>query len=262
MASSNIQQNQIPNEPTLKDLLDLVKKEIMLSLTCHHIGTIQSFDTEKQTAVATINYKKTYFQRNVATQNYDPVLIDYPIIIDCPVICLGGGLGALTFPVVQGDECLILFNDRDIDNWFNGNTGTAVATSRLHSISDAIILVGVRSMANVLEDYDDENVVLKNDLSSLTLGEKATMTDSIAVIAADTGLVEISNDLWDLKDLLVELITNIQTLVTATSTITVTNVTPSPNISDVSGFPANAAAIVAVGTSLALTSVKIQALLK
>ena len=51
-------------DPTLKDLLDLLKRDIFLTLKCHDIGTIQSFDKTTQTATVTINYQKTYMRPN------------------------------------------------------------------------------------------------------------------------------------------------------------------------------------------------------
>ena len=160
-----------PSDPTMKDLLDLHEKQVLLNTFCHHIGTIQSFDSDKQVATATVNYKKTYFALNKSTGQYDPTLVDYPLMVDCPVICLGGGDGSLTFPIEQGDECLILFNDRDIDNWFKGSSTSGVATPRYHSSSDGIIIVGVRSLANVLEDYDEDRVVLQYGTTQVALGE-------------------------------------------------------------------------------------------
>lgn len=146
-------QNLVPNEPTLRDLLDQHTREIFLGLNCHQIGIVQSFDATKQIAQVSIAYKKTIF---VFTEKlgYQSKLVDYPVIIDAPVIFLGGGSNALTFPVAKGDECLILFNDRNIDNWFQGNTGAALPNFRLHSFADAIILVGIRSTPNVVPNFN------------------------------------------------------------------------------------------------------------
>lgn len=160
--TNTISQNLVPTEPSLRDLLDLFKKDILLSLNCHHIGTIKVFNPLNQTAIVSINYNKTYFEFDQITNTYLPKGENYPLLADCPVICLGGGLSSLTFPILPGDECLVLFNDRDLDNWFIGGTGAPNATARLHSFSDGIIIVGIRSLPHVLSNYDPLNVVLKN----------------------------------------------------------------------------------------------------
>lgn len=199
MTTSTIKQNLIPNEPELADLLHLHQKGIFLSLNCHHVATIQSFNPANQTATASINYTRTYFQPD-ASGVYIAQQQNYPLLVDCPVICLGGGNGALTFPIAAGDECLVLFNDRDIDNWFQGNTGAAVATPRLHSFSDGFILVGLRSSPHVLVGYSNDSVELrtktgnakvaiKGDGSSL----KATVAAGTSIEIDSTGKVKITN---------------------------------------------------------------------
>jgi hypothetical protein len=235
------------SDPNLADLLDLLKKDILLNFSSHHIGMIQSFNAVTQTATATINYKKTRFKFQTATGLFAPTLVDYPVLIDCPVISLGGGSSALTFPIVQGDECLIFFNDRDIDNWFQGAGGGACATLRLHSFSDAIILVGVRSLAHVLPAYDTVRAVLRNGAGGLTM------------VGVGPTLIKIANATTTLNTLLQSLITDIQNLVTQVAAITVTGVTTGGGVS---GVPFNAAAITAIAAQLTTTSGQIAGLLE
>jgi hypothetical protein len=140
--------------PQLADLLALVKKDTMMSLNCHAIATVQSVNTADQLLTATINYDKTYFNDDGSSY-----LVKYPILIDCPFIILGGGGATLTFPITKGDECLILFNDRDIDNWFSGATSGPVASARLHSLSDGIALIGLQP---TVANYDSTRAVLQN----------------------------------------------------------------------------------------------------
>lgn len=174
MTSPGLNLNKVPSDPTLKDLLDLHKKEIMLNLNCHAIATIQSFNSTKQTVTATVNYKKTFFTFNEVTKTYTPVYVDYPLLIDCPVVIMSGGDGALTFPIASGDECLILFNDRDMDNWFQSGQPGPVSTPRLHSFSDGVALIGVRSMNRVLT-YDATRVVLNKGTTKLGLSAKVML---------------------------------------------------------------------------------------
>lgn len=240
---STLPLNAVPSEPSLKDLLDLLKKDILLSLNAHHIGTIQSFNSAKQTATATVNYPKTYYQLNSVTGLYNPVLVNYPLLVDCPVICLGGGTTALTFPIQSGDECLVLFNDRAIDNWFSGGAGAALSSSRLHSFSDGLILVGLRSLGKVLTNYDSTRAVLRNGTTLVGVG---------------SSLVKIANQQTTLNTLLQSLISNVQSLVSAASAITVTCAAPG----NPSSPPINAAAISAVANQLTSTANQIAGLLE
>ena len=168
MTGPSIPLNSVPNDPTLSDLLNLLKKEIFLDMSCCHVGTVQSFNSTNQTVYATVNYQKTFFQLNATTRTYQPVLVAYPTAINCPLIVLRGGPVSMTFPVAKGDECLLIFNDRDIDNWFaNGSTTQGNATSRMHAFSDAFALVGVKSTPNALTAYDAVRALLTNGNASI-----------------------------------------------------------------------------------------------
>jgi len=240
---STLPLNAVPSDPSLKDLLDLLKKDILLSINTHHVGTIQSFNSAKQTATATVNYPKTYYQLNAVTGLYNPVLVNYPLLVDCPVICLGGGTTALTFPIQTGDECLVLFNDRAIDNWFSGGAGAALSSPRLHSFSDGLILVGLRSLGKVISNYDSTRAVLRNGTTLVGVGPS---------------LVKIANQQTTLNTLLQSLISNVQSLVSAASSITVTCAAPG----NPSSPPINAAAISAVANQLTTTANQIAGLLE
>lgn len=247
--TNSLPNNFTPTDPTLKNLLDLHKEDVFKNLNCHHIGTIKIFNPLLQTAIATINYQKTYYKLNTITNQYDPFYENYPILMDCPVICLGGGLSSLTFPILPGDECLVLFNDRDIDNWFSGSSSNPVSTPRMHSLSDGIIIVGIRSLPNVLKTYSSTHAVLSNSAGLTGVGVGLTT-------------IKIYNALFTLNDLIQQLITEIQavctattSLVTAVGNITVTspiNVPSTPFTgSTTSGGPNNSAAIAAVAAPLA-----------
>jgi hypothetical protein len=204
MTTPSIPFNFAPTDPSLKDLLDLLKKDIALSTNCHHVAKIQSFDSAKQTITATINYKKTQFQLDATTGLYGPVLLDYPVLIDCPVIVMGGGNGHLTFPLAKGDDCLILFNDRAIDTWFQGSSNGAVPIARFHSLSDGFALVGVNSMGSLIANYD---------------GTRALLSNGTAGVGVGASLIKIFNDTYTLGTLLQNLLTTLETLTTTPAVV-------------------------------------------
>lgn len=178
----------VAEEPSLKDVFDIAKRDTMLSTNCHAIAKIASFDPLTQTCTASIVYSKTYLVRDAVGQ-YVSELVEYPALIDCPVIVLSGGTSGLTMPISEGDDCFIMFNDRDIDNWFKGATSGKVATPRVHSFSDCIALVGLNSLSSSIADYDPLNLVLYNGDNKLTLKPQKmkleNSTESFGVILQD-----------------------------------------------------------------------------
>jgi len=170
-------------EPNLKTLLDLYKKEIFLSLNCHAIATVQSFDATTQTITATINYAQVYYQKDTAG-NYVQQLIDYPPLVECPIVNLCGGGNYLTFPVAKGDQCLIFFADRDLDNYFANQNTKQLASSRLHSFQDAIALVFTGNVE--IANYSTDHVLLTN--GTVKLGYKPS-TNRVTIATGNTTLL-------------------------------------------------------------------------
>jgi Phage protein Gp138 N-terminal domain len=256
-----IPSNFTPTNPSLKDLLDLFRQNLLIEFNSHHIGTIQSFNSSNQTAQVSINYQKTFYKLNPTTGQYDPTLVSYPILADAPVIFLGGATTSLTFPIAKGDECLVLFNDRDIDNWFAGTSTAGVATPRLHSFSDAIILVGLRSLPNVLNNYDNVRALLRAGSTNNAITALGVNPNNSKILLTN----KYPGNAVTLNTLLQDLINEVKNLVSATAAITVSpgsfQVGGNP-VTGTSGTPTNAGTINGIATQLTNTATQIGALLE
>ena len=111
-------------------------------------GVVKGFDKEKQTATI-----QPTLRRRKGNEN-----IQLPLLLDVPVYFFGGKDGGITFPVQEGDECLVIFADACIDAWFQNGTVSNVISVRQHDYSDGFAFVGFRSLPNVLkgDDFPDE----------------------------------------------------------------------------------------------------------
>lgn len=211
--------------PELADIFNIFQRNLLLNLNCHHLGTIQSFNPANQTATASINYKKQIIVFDPNSETSQTQLVDYPPIADAPVVFLRGGQTSLTFPISNGDECEIHFNDRDMDAWFSGSVTGPPDTSRLHSFSDAIIVVGPRSKGNVIANFDMNHALLQ------WLGG--------GMVGVSSSKVLIGNATYKLNALLQELIGKIEAITVS--------VTTAPGTS---GPPLNAADIATTATKI------------
>lgn len=205
MSQGEINQNLVPNQIDLKALLDMYQNYALTNLNCHHIGTVQSFNALKQTAEVTLNYKRSFFSVDDVGKT-TTTLKDWPLIVEAPCVVLGGGSAFITFPIEKGDECLVLFNDRDLDVWFSGSSSSAVSTARLHAYNDALVLVGVRSLANVVTDYNTDAAEFRSkdgtvkfsineDAAVVTYGDNTISIDAtkMSVSIGGTVLMEVNN---------------------------------------------------------------------
>ena len=84
-------------------------------------------------------------------------------IHDVPVHFPGGGGHLFTFPVAKGDECLIMFAERSIDNWHQHGGVQQPSDWRMHDINDAFALVGTRSQPSVPGSVSANTVQMRSD---------------------------------------------------------------------------------------------------
>lgn len=172
-------------------------------------GIIQTFNSDKQTVTIQVAISQRVGSETQA----------YPVLVDCPLFILTGGPARITMPIAPGDPCLVLFCDRDIDNWFVGQDFTVPPqTDRIHDLSDGIALVGIRPTGKFLAGYNPTDaemsiggsiVVARPDSAELNFDTQKAIVDDdnarleagFALVKADkaTGKVEISNAVTDLK---------------------------------------------------------------
>lgn len=184
--------NLIYSKMSLKDVFEIYKKDVFIHLNCHHIGTVQEFNSANQTCTISINYKKTFTELNEDRNQLEVTTEDYPVLADVPVIVLGGAAGSVRFPIQKGDTAIVLFNDRDIDTWFADDVVTSAPNSkRKHSLSDGIAIVGLRNEANALSDYDPEAAGIYAGDTKIVAKEKVTIEN------ASKNLLELMGELID-----------------------------------------------------------------
>lgn len=148
-----------PAKQTLETLLNAVSYEIMKKINCVKVGVIQSFDAATQQAEVEIAFTQVTSIAPDGTQT----LAAYPLLLNVPVIFPSGGGFTLTFPIAAGDECVVLFNDRQRDNWQIAGAGLPPSIGRLHDISDGIAIVGVRNLTRSLAGVSTSSAQLRND---------------------------------------------------------------------------------------------------
>jgi hypothetical protein len=127
--------------PDMDDLLLELKNEIFAQLNCVQIGKISKVNDD-QTVELELQVKRRV--RGEGTTSY-------PVLADCPYFVLSGGGAYLDMPITAGDYCIVLFNDRNLDTWWDSGNIAEPADRRKHSLSDGIALVGIQTKDNALE---------------------------------------------------------------------------------------------------------------
>lgn len=128
--------------PDLTETLYTVLEKAGKELNCMRVGIIQTFYADDLTVDVLLANKKTLNLNADGTQNVkNYALIRAKVCYCTPYI---------TYPLKAGDECILLFSDREIESWFiNGNVNPE-SYPRLHDLTDAVAIVGLRSLPNMI----------------------------------------------------------------------------------------------------------------
>ncbi len=201
MTKNKIPQQFLPPiaKPTVDSTLDRFKMEIFKELNCHKVGIIQSFDENKQTvSIQLVDFINLFTVNGTLSQ-------PYTLLIHCPIIILKNKGGGLTTPIRKGDECLVFFNDTNLDNWQINGGQQQQATQRSHNITDAIAISGLHSYVNSIPNYN--NAATEIDFIS-TEGVRQ------ANISLDTkiGIANATQNLKTLIDSLLNTLKNLKTV--------------------------------------------------
>lgn len=139
-------------------------------------GIIKSFDPATNTATVQPAIRAVF----------EDGPVDLPLLVDVPVVCLGGGNFVQTFPIQPDDEVVLIFSERAIDFWWDRGGVQEAAEHRLHDISDAFAIVGPRSRPRFLASYNPDAYELRTVDGSTVL----RMEDDAVTIDGGAGGAE------------------------------------------------------------------------
>ena len=142
-------------------LIQTLSRKISSNLRVAMPATIEEYDFTTQKASVQIDIKELFDNETS---------IDYPVISDVPVIFPRSGGASLTMPVKRGDNCLVMFLDRDLTAWALGASKKKPNSQRMHDLNDAVIVMGLNPLStkslatnntDLLITYDGSSIVLK-----------------------------------------------------------------------------------------------------
>jgi len=174
-----------------EDLTTVGAREAIKRLFVSGPGIIDSFSKENQTAKVQLAIQRCF-------EGGDPQ--NMPLLLDVPVYFQAGGNLVQTFPVTKGDECWVVFADREIDNWWQSGGTQAPTEIRFHDPSDCVVYVGVTSQPRAmtppisdtgveLRTRDGELVMrMEDDGTKLWLGTKNVQPAVVGTDLKDTVL--------------------------------------------------------------------------
>jgi hypothetical protein len=154
-------------------------------------GEIDSFDEEKQTASVQPSLKSATRKPDGKSEKNQ-----LPLLQDVPVQFASGGGMTMTWPLKKGDPVLIVFASRSIDQWHQSGGVQQQVSARMHDLSDAMAIPGIRPLPKKLNPkISTTETQIRSDDGSVSISINPT-DKKITQKAGATTLVQTEQG-WD-----------------------------------------------------------------
>lgn len=124
-------------------LYENIIKKVNFNLRCCIPGVIQQYDPKTNTASI-----QPAIREEIVNEDNTVQYMNLPILVNVPIIFPSCSIGSIKMLLKKGDECLVLFSDLSIDNfWKYANVQNPIEVRR-HDLSDGIAIPCVLSQPN------------------------------------------------------------------------------------------------------------------
>lgn len=136
----------------INNIVENIITTIFNNLNCVKIGKIIKFYPEDKTADVQIITKIKDSSSTIKT---------YTLLSKCLVIG-----NKITLPIEEGEQVIILFNDYDLNAYFETGEVQEPYSERKHNLSDGIVICGLNSIVNAI-NYDNSAICLNYSQSRI-----------------------------------------------------------------------------------------------
>ena len=156
----------------LSTLLQVATQGAQADLWTAMPGFIESFNPVEMTCVVQVTIRSKISDPAFQTYQSDTKIDDpsglsswdkLPLLLDCPVVFPSAGNCTLTFPIKQGDECLVIFASRCIDAWWAYGGIQNQQVMRMHDLSDGFVIPGPKSKPKAITNISSSAVQLRSN---------------------------------------------------------------------------------------------------
>lgn len=141
--------------PTLPELIRMAVSRMLMDVHVSLPGSVESYDAARQVADVQPLLRRTLVASDGT--ELDPETL--PILMDVPIVFPRGGGGFQSWPLVKGDLVHLVFIERSVDTWLQGDgTLTTPLDFRTHSLSDAVAYPGLYPAGRALSEAHAENL--------------------------------------------------------------------------------------------------------
>lgn len=148
--------NELANDPetATRIFLQGLQAQMWTALPC----IVQSVNLTKMTLEV-----QPAIQGVITNEDGSKTYVNLPLLVDVPIVFPSAGGFLLTFPIVAGDEVLVVFSSRCIDSWWQSSGIGKPMEARMHDLSDGFAIPGPRSVPNAASSISSTGAQLRNE---------------------------------------------------------------------------------------------------
>lgn len=138
---------------TMQEMIQTAFREMLKGVNTVSVGYVASFNPSNQRAQIQVGIQRVDTDGSV----HEPSIIN-----DALVLQFGGSTFSIECEIAVGTEGIVLFSQRNLDGWKQTGGVADNPTARLMDRQDALFIPGVRSLPNVLTDFQNNGVRMRN----------------------------------------------------------------------------------------------------
>lgn len=209
-----------------QELMKLLDENFEYNMTNIHTAfpaTIKEYDPDTRRAEVQPSLK-----RKLPSGEF----MEFPVIVDVPVVYFGTKKGGVHISPEEGDEVLIVCSERCLDTWKDdGGSGIEDEDNRKFNLPDAIAIPGLQAneFPNISDTdgfsvHHDEKIVVTTEKTTITIDKdkvtidngknKFELDDTIDLESTGSGKTKIGNSVATLGKILSDLLDDLAGMTT------------------------------------------------
>lgn len=143
---------QFKNKMNITELLNIIISNKLSEMHICMPAKIISYD---------FKIRKASVQPSLNLKFNDDEFLIFPIIHNVPVMQPSSGGASINFPIKQGDNVLLTFSERSLEEWLKDGKQVTPDDSRQNNLTDAIAHIGLKPF-NEISDVENNDDLLVN----------------------------------------------------------------------------------------------------